>query len=677
MTDSAALRTIQSTSVALIIATATIAVIGLSPDTAERYALAAHALDSLPAYPTARDTAISPPARDFATQVTRLDSLLVTLNPIQMHSGPDLSLLMRHHFASMSTSTDLVAGGIRIELAPDGTVPSRVRFLEALREVSQLAAPSMDLLAASLDARLDSLKAPTDSMTLDVARDPSDSTAAWMETGRVSVKALLHVEPDTLRPVSPALLARRDSFVVSVPVNPEYFGAVWQLSWRLSWYFEQQRWLMNRERRTGLRLSEMRRHIFLPMSPAALAPVDRIKPVLITLSDFELPTARKYLHEKAEALRERGSVTILGLTLENALAVVIAPLVFMSLALLLLFHLLHSGRDAVEAAAWAPAFPGTMGLVASAMLFLAYPVVASWLFGQRMYHAQQGVAGIAVVAIGVIANVRSFVEVRALVEHTSHREGITMPRRETTAAILVAILLATTVLAVLGGRLGHERAGMVVAALTALVVVWYTVETARLRRDAEARTQRDTQPVVRFEIANAERPDGIPQLLAHGATPANATYLLRFWLTNESANPGIARIRIRLALGDRVVMSGDDAYDGSRYWEIAPYFKLGGVFDVCPLVNAAIQAKRDQRWPSEDMTIAAQLDLYDLITRRLIWSASKEYFLKHRDGTFDFWPHISAQVMDLLPPLMVLPPRSQAGGQPRAVLRGTETTTPS
>ncbi len=656
-----ALRTIQSISVALLVATATVAVIGLSPDTAERYAQAANALDSLPAYPTARDTSVSAPARDFAAQVVRLDSVLLVLNPLQMHSGADLFLLMRHHFASMSLSTDLIAGGIRIEIAPDGTVPSRVRFLESLREVSQLAAPRMDSLAATLDARLDSLKAPTDSMAFDIGRDPTDSTTAWMEAGRVNVRALLHLVPDASRRVSPGLVARRDSFVVSVPANPEYFGAVWGLSWRLSWYFEQQRWLMNRERKAGVRLSEMQRYIFTPLSAAALSPVDRIKPVLIALSDTELPAARRYLHEKAETLREHGSVTILGLTMENALAVVIVPLVFMTLALLLLFHLRHAENrdlDAVRRASWAPLFAGWSGLVSASMLFLAYPVVASWLFGQRMYHAERGAFGVAFVVIGVIANVRSFVDVRWLAESSSPREAPTMPRRETMGAILVVVLVTITVIASLSGRLGRERAGVVIAALTALVVVWYTLETARLRRDAEARTRRETQPVVRFEIAEVERADGIPQLLAHGATPAEGVYQFRFWLVNESGNAGIARVRVRLALADRVVMSHDDAYDGSRHWEIAPYFQLGGVFDVCRLINEAIeQGKSEQSWPNEDMTIAAQVDLYDGISRTLIWSASKEYFLRHHDGRFVFWPHVSAQVMASLPALVALPPR--------------------
>ncbi len=235
-----------------------------------------------------------------------------------------------------------------------------------------------------------------------------------------------------------------------------------------------------------------------------------------------------------------------------------------------------------------------------------------------------------------------------------------MPRKETLGAALAAILIVAAVVAGFGGYLAREEVGTIVGALTALVIVWYTVETSRIRRDAEARTIRDTQAVVRFEVVNPEL--RIPQVLAHGATPEDGVYHLRFWLKNESGNAGIGRVRIRLALHDRVVLAGEDAYDGTRYWEIAPYFQLGGIFDLCALINAALDDK-EKRWPADEMTLAAQVELYDAITRKLIWSASKEYFLKHREGTFEFWPHVSAQVMASLPALDRLPTRTK-GSRP-------------
>ena len=154
------------------------------------------------------------------------------------------------------------------------------------------------------------------------------------------------------------------------------------------------------------------------------------------------------------------------------------------------------------------------------------------------------------------------------------------PRKETLAGIVAAALIVTAVATSIAGYLRREDGGMLVGALTALVVVWYTVETSRLRRDAETRTIRDTQAVAHFGILNPESRDGVPQLLVHGAMPADGEYWLRFVLRNESGNFGIGRIRVRLAVGDHVVMAEGDAYDGTREWEIGPYFNLVGEFDV-------------------------------------------------------------------------------------------------
>lgn len=198
----------------------------------------------------------------------------------------------------------------------------------------------------------------------------------------------------------------------------------------------------------------------------------------------------------------------------------------------------------------------------------------------------------------------------------------------------------------------------IVLATTALIILWYTLETARLRRDAEARSARETQLIVLFAIVNPRRPDGFPQLLAHGATPQDA-YVLRSWVKNESPNSGIGRLRVRLALAGRVAIATEDAYNGTRDWEVGPYFRLSGVFSLSALVRAVLPENQRQQWPSEGMTLAAQLDLYDSATRKRAWSASKEYFVRYREGTFEFWPHISAEA---LPPLEVmdrLPPRSR------------------
>ena len=48
--------------------------------------------------------------------------------------------------------------------------------------------------------------------------------------------------------------------------------------------------------------------------------------------------------------------------------------------------------------------------------------------------------------------------------------------------------------------------------------------------------------------------------------------------------------------------------DGTRLWEIAPFFQLGGIFNVCTLINAVLDRSSEKRWPEEEMTVSAQVD---------------------------------------------------------------------
>ena len=121
---------------------------------------------------------------------------------------------------------------------------------------------------------------------------------------------------------------------------------------------------------------------------------------------------------------------------------------------------------------------------------------------------------------------------------------------------------------------------------------------------------------------------------------------------------------MRLSLSGRVVVASDDAYDGTRDWEIGPHFELVGVFSLTDLIRAALPTSERTRWPTEQMTLAAQMDLYEQATRKHLWSASKEYAVTHCDGMFEFWPHISAETMERLPAPVRLPP-STKGSHPR------------
>jgi hypothetical protein len=415
-----ALDSVRAIGALLLVATATIALIGLSPDRADRYARAAAALDSLPAYPCTPDTAGDPLSRNLAECVLRVDSVLRSLDPLQPTyrlSALDLLTVSRRRpeAASSSVSSDLVPVGTRIELAPDRTVASRTAFLEAVRGVEHVAAPNMDSLAEGAYARLDSFSPPGEPLTIDYSLDPSDADGKWLETARVHVKVRAYVTPDSTHVITKKMAAWRGSFVLGVPADSSYFVAVRSLSWRMMPYFQRQQWLGNSKLPTSVRWVDYPKFILRPLSPTALAPLDRIKPVLLEVAEMELPAARRFLHERAEALRERGSVTILGLTLENGLAVWIVPLIFASLALLMLIHLLHArglapnAREPLLGYPWAPVFPGWKGALPRIALFLVYPIAAALLFARRMQHVDHGWAAISFTAVAVAANLGSLV----------------------------------------------------------------------------------------------------------------------------------------------------------------------------------------------------------------------------------------------------------------------------
>jgi hypothetical protein len=226
-----------------------------------------------------------------------------------------------------------------------------------------------------------------------------------------------------------------------------------------------------------------------------------------------------------------------------------------------------------------------------------------------------------------------------------------MRRGDGIMASLAGLALVVVAAAALFGRIEATLAGSIITGVTALIVLWYTLETTRLRRDAEERSARDARPAIYFEVRENDRPDGMPEMLPGGSTPASAQYPLRFWVENVTSNRGIARVRVRLSVAGAVgALQGAGAYDGTRDWEITPFFRLNGVFDLCKLIVAALPASQAPNWPTERMTLAAQMDLYDSVTLRLMWSSSQEYAVIHQpqDGVFIIWREISASVLPQL-----------------------------
>ena len=175
-----------------------------------------------------------------------------------------------------------------------------------------------------------------------------------------------------------------------------------------------------------------------------------------------------------------------------------------------------------------------------------------------------------------------------------------------------------------------ELGQTVVLALTAWVILWYTVETMRLRREAEAREKRDREPHIYFDV---EQPTRMP-------TAAGERHRSGFIFENHSSNEALAcvRVRLRIAEGPPILIS-NAAYDGRQIWEVTPFFKLRGVFDLQDFTGFR---------PSRDTVLNVQVDLY-WTDRTYLATLKKEYHVGLSDVTFEeFWPEVTTS-LPLLP----------------------------
>jgi hypothetical protein len=196
----------------------------------------------------------------------------------------------------------------------------------------------------------------------------------------------------------------------------------------------------------------------------------------------------------------------------------------------------------------------------------------------------------------------------------------------------------------------------VVLAGTAVIILWYTVETARIRREAEIRAERDREPRVYFEV---QQPDARFPGLAQTSGPtefvaANGKRLLRFHFINQSPNSALAVVRSRLKMGSAIGAFPPATVYGGAPWQITPFFRIAGVFDLLDLLR---NAKPDAtRWPSDSMVLGVQVDLY-WPNRQFFCTVAKEYHLRldRENALVELWPEVSTRALGIAPCLKELP----------------------
>lgn len=180
--------------------------------------------------------------------------------------------------------------------------------------------------------------------------------------------------------------------------------------------------------------------------------------------------------------------------------------------------------------------------------------------------------------------------------------------------------------------------------VTALIVLWYTVETMRLRREAEARAARDREPRIHFDVIQR-----VKQYLA-----SDLDFVWNFELENHSSNPGLARVRVRLGLDEMgTYFLSNEAYNGRQIWEITPFFAIVGWFDIAEIIRNARQKAGDTS-PHFNLksVLNVQVDLYGP-DRRLIAKSRREYRIRHagkgppQNNFVEFFPEIRTSLPEL------------------------------
>jgi len=219
------------------------------------------------------------------------------------------------------------------------------------------------------------------------------------------------------------------------------------------------------------------------------------------------------------------------------------------------------------------------------------------------------------------------------------------------AFAIVGILVASGY-----GRLEPSTASNLVLAITALVVIWYTIETTRLRRDAENRSKREATPVFYFDVKLRDTNRMLSQDV-HKAGPSvfiqQGVHLpFRFIIINHTSNPAYLKVAIRLktAVGTGLQVPEKD-YGGERVWHITPFFNLDGWFDMVELLVQAGHGASPNDWPQASVTLNVQVDVYD-VRGRFIDTLRKEYTVRFdlKGCVVECWPDTQVSQLPPIPP---------------------------
>lgn len=172
----------------------------------------------------------------------------------------------------------------------------------------------------------------------------------------------------------------------------------------------------------------------------------------------------------------------------------------------------------------------------------------------------------------------------------------------------------------------------VILALTLVVVLWYTIETYLLRREAESRAERDREPKISCDVDPSQ----------WVCPPLTSEYRFWFKLQNHSSNNALARITVRARIGSgRTIVSRRPGYDGKQSWEIIPFFQIQGWFDLYEIF-------RDFSSPLGDMTLGVQVDVYHSNDRKFWFELKREYRVRIRElNEIEFWPEVATKLPEL------------------------------
>jgi hypothetical protein len=188
------------------------------------------------------------------------------------------------------------------------------------------------------------------------------------------------------------------------------------------------------------------------------------------------------------------------------------------------------------------------------------------------------------------------------------------------------LLLALAVVLVWHKLIQPQFGEILVLALTAAVILWYTVETMRLRREAEDRAKRDREPRIYFEVGEPTR---IP-------TASGDQHHSGFVFQNDSSNAAFARVRVRLSIdGGPSILTSNPGYDGKQIWEVFPLLRIQGHFNLEDFSGFR---------PSGDMQLTVQVDVYGL-DRKYLATLKREYRIRMPETGFrELWPEVATSL---------------------------------